>query len=163
MPVIGALNGYAIGGGFGLALATDLRIAAADARFEVTQLKRGLFADYGLGHFLPQQIGHQRALELMLTGRMFGAEEALELGLVLKVVPKEQLLDAAFELAEAIASGPPLGIAASKRVAYMNDNDDLQRNMDWTHLGLGAVRNSDDVAEGIRAFMEKREPQFKGR
>ena len=163
VPVIGALNGYTIGGGLGLALATDLRIAGDDARFEVTQLKRGLFADYGLGHFLPQQIGQQRALELMLTGRMFGAEEALELGLVLKVVPKEQLLDSAFELAEQIASGPPLGIAASKRVAYMNDNDNLQRNLDWTHLGLGAIRGSDDAAEGIRSFFEKREPEFKGR
>ena len=163
VPVIGALNGYAVGMGWGLALATDIRIAGDDARFQVAQLKRGLFADYGLGHFLPQQVGHQRALELMLTARMIDAEEALALGLVLKVVPKEQLMDAAFELAEEIAAGPPLGIAASKRVTYMSDNDNLQRVMDWTSLAIDHLFNSEDNTEGLRAFMEKRDAKFQGR
>ncbi len=163
VPVIGALNGYAVGLGFGLALATDLRIASDDARFQVAQLKRGLFGDYGLGHFLPQQLGIQRGLELMLTARMIEAQEALDLGLVLEVVPKDELLDAALELAGEIAKGPPLGIAASKRVAYMNDNEDLHRVMDWTGLAIGHLFNSDDNAEGIRSFMERREPQFQGR
>lgn len=163
VPVIGALNGYAVGLGWGLALGTDIRIAGEDARFQVTQLKRGLFADYGLGHFLPQQVGHQRALELMLTARMIDAEEALALGLVIRVVPSEQLLDAAFELAEQIAAGPPLGIAASKRVTYMADNDNLQRNLDWTYLALNPLFSSEDHAEGIRSFTEKREATFQGR
>ena len=163
VPVIGALNGYAVGLGWGLALGTDIRIAGDDARFQVAQLKRGLFADYGLGHFLPQQVGHQRALELMLTARMIDAEEALALGLVLKVVPKEHLMDAAFELAEEIAAGPPLGIAASKRVTYMNDNDNLQRNLDWTSAALAPLFDSEDHAEGLRAFMEKRDAKFQGR
>ena len=162
-PVIGALNGYAIGMGLGLALSTDLRIAADDARFQVTQIKRGLFADYGLGHLLPRHIGQQRALELMLTGRMIDAQEALELGLVLDVAPKEELLDAALEPAERVASGPPLGIAATKRVTYMGDNDDLQRVMDWTSLAIGHMFNSEDNAEGIRSFTERREPVFRGR
>ena len=118
MPIVGAINGYAIGMGFGIALATDLRIAADDARFQVTQMKRGLFADGGLGHLLPQAVGDQRALELMYTARMVGAEEALELGIVLKVVPREELMDAALELAEQIALSGPLGLAASKRVVY---------------------------------------------
>ena len=160
--MIGALNGYAIGMGLGLALSTDLRIAADDARFQVTQIKRGLFADYGLGHLLPRHIGQQRALELMLTGRMIDAQEALELGLVLDVAPKEELLDAALELAERVASGPPLGIAATKRVTYMGDNDDLQRVMDWTSLAIGHMFNSEDNAEGIRSFTERREPVFPG-
>ncbi len=163
VPVIGALNGYAVGLGFGLALATDLRIASDDARFQVAQLKRGLFGDHGLGHFLPQQLGIQRGLELMLTARMVEAREALDLGLVLKVVPKDELLDAALELAEQIVSGPPLGIAASKRVVYMNDNEDLHRVMDYTSLAIGHLFNSEDNAEGIRSFMERREPQFQGR
>lgn len=163
VPVIGALNGYAVGMGFGLALATDLRIAGDDARFQVAQIKRGLFADYGLGHFLPQQLGHQKGLELMLTARMIDAQEALDLGLVLKVVPKDGLLDAALELAEEIVSGPPLGIAATKRVTYMNDNEDLHRAMDWTSLAIGHLFNSEDNAEGIRSFMERREPEFQGR
>ena len=80
VPIIGAINGYALGAGFGVAMATDIRIAADDARFQVTQMKRGLFPDGGLGHLLPQAIGDQRALEMMFTARMVEAQEALEMG-----------------------------------------------------------------------------------
>ena len=103
VPVIGAINGYAVGGGFGLALSTDVRIAADDARFQVTQMKRGVIADGGLGHLLPQAVGDQRALELMCTARWIDAEEAPGLGLVIDVVPRDQLVDAAVELAGQIA------------------------------------------------------------
>ena len=86
VPVIGAVNGHAMGMGMGLALATDIRIAWEAARFQVSQTSRGTMPDFGLGHFLPQQIGSQRALELMFTARMIDAQRAAELGLVIDVV-----------------------------------------------------------------------------
>ena len=163
VPFVSAIRGYCVGMGWGLALATDLRIAAEDARFQVAQLRRGIMADFGLGHFLAQQAGHQAALDLMLTGRTIDARRALELGLVLKVVPEDGLMDAAFELAGEIASGPSLSIAASKRVVYMNDNDDLQRVTDYTALALGHLMRSDDFREGVTSFLEKRPAQYRGR
>jgi enoyl-CoA hydratase/carnithine racemase len=163
VPVIGAINGYAIGMGFGLALATDLRIAAEDARFQVTQLHRGLMGDYGLGFLLPEALGKQRALELMVTGRWVDAAEALRLRLVLDVVPKERLLDRAMELAQAIARGPAIAIAASKRVVYMGDLDELRRSMDWTNLAIQRLFRTADNREGIRSFVERRDPVFEGR
>ncbi len=163
VPFISAINGHCVGMGWGLALATDLRIAAEDAQFQVSQLKRGIMADFGLGHFLTQQAGHQAALDLMLTGRMIDAQRAYEIGLLLKIVPNDQLMDTAFELAEEIISGPSLSIAASKRVVYINDNDDLQRATDYTALALGHLIKSEDFREGVNSFLEKRPAQYRGR
>ena len=163
VPIVGAINGYAIGMGFGIALATDLRIAADDARFQVTQMKRGLFADGGLGHLLPQAVGDQRALELMYTARMVEAEEALELGIVLKVVPREELMDAALELAGQIANSGPLGLAASKRVVYQRTDEPWQRSQEFTGLVIERFFLTDDFKEGVQSFVERREPQFQGR
>ena len=163
VPIIGAINGYAVGLGFGLALATDLRIAADDAIFGVTQTKRGLLADYGLGHTLRHTVGNQRALELMLTGRRIDAEEALALGLVLKVVPRDRLIEESLAYAAEIAQGPPLGVAASKRVIYMNEDAELSRVVDFTSLSINSLFVSEDGIEGVRSFMERREPVFTGR
>lgn len=124
VPIVGAINGYALSAGFALALATDLRIAADDARFQVTQIKRELFAGGGIGHLL-QAIGNGRALELMCTGRMLEAGEALALGLVLKGVPRDRLLDEAHALAAQIVASPPLGVSASKRVVYLRVDDSI--------------------------------------
>jgi enoyl-CoA hydratase/carnithine racemase len=163
VPVIGAINGYSIGMGFGVALATDIRIAADDARFQVTQMKRGLFADGGLGHLLPQAVGDQRALEIMYTARMIEADEALELGLVLKVVPREELLDAALELAGQIAVSGPLGLAASKRVVYQRTDEPWQRSQEFTGLVIDRLFLTEDAKEGVQSFVERREPVFQGR
>ena len=112
---------------------------------------------------MTQQAGHQAALDLMLTGRMIDAQRAYEIGLLLKIVPNDQLMDAAFELAAEIISGPSLSIAASKRVVYINDNDDLQRATDYTALALGHLMKSEDFREGVNSFLEKRPAQYRGR
>ena len=162
-PVVGAIHGYAVGGGFSLALACDLRIAAEDAVFQVAQMKRGIVAEYGLSYFLQEQVGRQRALELMLTARRIDAREALALGLVLEVVPREELEDRAVAFARQLASGPPLGMAASKRMVYAVEDDDLARVQELSigyNRQLGATA---DGAEGVRSFLERREPEFRGR
>lgn len=163
VPVIGAINGFAIGLGFGLALAPDLRIAADDARFQVTQLHRGLVGDFGLAHFLTEALGPQQALDLMMTGRWVDADEALQLGLVLEVVPRDQLMERAMERARELAKGPALAIAASKRAVYMSSMDGFRRSQDWSTLTVQHLLKTEDNAEGIAAFRERREANFKGR
>ncbi len=162
VPIIGAINGYAIGGGWSLALACDIRIAADDATFQVSQTKRGIVADAGLGYFLPRTVGTQRAFELMFSGRRVTAQEALEMGAVLEVVPADRLLDRALEIAATVAEGPPLSAAAHKRLVYMVEDDELTRVQDLTALIVGKLFLTEDGAEGVRSFMERREPQFAG-
>ena len=163
VPIIGAINGYAVGAGWSTALACDIRIAADDATFQVAQTKRGIVADAGLSYFLPRVVGTQRALELMFTGRRVTADEALEMGAVLEVVPADQLIDRAMELAAAVAAGPPLSSAAHKRLVYMLEDDDLTRVQDLTSMIVGKLFLTEDGAEGVRSFVERREPEFTGR
>jgi enoyl-CoA hydratase/carnithine racemase len=163
VPIIGAINGYAVGMGWSVALACDIRIAAEDAIFQVAQTKRGIVADAGLSYFLPRTVGTQRALELMFTGRRVNASEALELGAVLEVVPPEQLLDRALEMADVIAQGPPLSAAGHKRLVYMIEDDDLTRVQDMTGMIVNKLFYTEDGTEGVRSFVERREPVFNGR
>lgn len=163
VPIIGAINGFCLGMGLGLALATDLRICADDAQFQVAQTKRGIVGDYGVPHFLPRTVGMQRAVELMMTARRFGPQEAKEYGIVLDVVPAAELMDRAFELAERVAEGPPLGLAATKRLVYQNEFDDLARIQDLTGQFVQHLFRTEDGVEGVKSFMERREPDFQGR
>ena len=163
VPIIAAINGYCVGMGFGLALATDLRIAADDAVFQVAQTKRGIIADFGLGYLLPKVVGAQRGLELMFTGRRISAQEALDLGLVLEVVPRDELMDRSIALATEIAKGPPLSMAAIKRMVYMLEENDLARVQDLTSPFVNIMFTSEDGIEGVNSFLERRDPVFVGR
>ena len=163
VPIIGAINGYAVGMGWSVALACDIRIAADDAVFQVAQTKRGIVADSGLSYFLPRTVGTQRALELMFTGRRVTPQEALEMGAVLEVVPADELIDRALALATTIAAGAPQSAAAHKRLVYMIEDDDLSRVEDMTKLTVAALFATADGTEGVRSFVERREPEFVGR
>ncbi len=163
VPIIGAINGYAVGGGFGLALATDFRICADDAVFECSQLKRGLALDVGLPFLLQETVGTQRALELAATRRRVKADEALALGIVLEVVPRDRLIDRALELAQQAAKGPPLGFAATKRLVYTPEIDALHRVEEMTGAYIAQLFQTEDAREGAKSFVERREPEFGGR
>jgi enoyl-CoA hydratase/carnithine racemase len=162
VPVIGAINGYAVGGGFGLALATDFRIAAEDVVFQAAQIKRGITADVGLPFLLQDQVGTQRALEIITTARRVHAAEALALGLVLEVLPPDKLVERALEIAGQVAQNAPLGIAAAKRLVYMAEQDNLARVSEMTNMIVNKLFLTEDGHEGARSFFERREPNFTG-
>jgi 2-(1,2-epoxy-1,2-dihydrophenyl)acetyl-CoA isomerase len=163
VPIVAAINGYAVGAGWSLALACDVRIAAEDAIFQVAQTKRGIVADAGLPYFLPRAVGTQRALELMFTGRRVDAQEALDLGVVLEVVPSERLVARAVEIAQVIAEGPPMSHAGHKRLVYSIEEDDLARVQELTSMFVGKLFYTEDGREGVRSFLDRREPRFEGR
>lgn len=163
VPVIAALNGPAVGWGMELALMADIRVASERARLGELFVKRGLCCDVaGLGR-LAQLVGRETAAELLFTGRIIDAETARELRLVSRVVPHEDLLPVTLALAHEIAANPPLAVQRLKaglRRALDPDWDDLGR---WVSAALGELFQTDDHREGVRAFLEKREPQFSGR
>jgi len=163
VPVVAAVNGAAVGWGMELAVMADLRVASEKARFGELFVKRGLCCDVaGIGR-LASLVGRERAAELLFTGRIIDAAEAREIGLVSRVVPHEELLPAALELASAIASNPPLAVQKLKhglRKALDPDWDDLGR---WVSASLGELFRTEDHKEGVMSFLEKREPKFVGR
>ncbi|MCT2582249.1 crotonase/enoyl-CoA hydratase family protein [Actinophytocola gossypii] len=162
-PVIAAVEGWALGGGFEIVLACDLVVAGATARFGLPEVKRGLLAKGGGMFRLPARLPRPIALELLLTGDPITAERAAALGLLNEVVPEGQSLDSAFTLARRIAVNAPLSVEASKAIAIESadwpsgDGFALQRDI------ADAVSTSDDAKEGVRAFAEKRAPVWTGR
>lgn len=161
-PTIAAVNGVAVGAGFSLALACDIRIASEAARFSAIFVKRAIVADTGCTWFLPRVVGTERALEMMYTGRMVAAEEALRIGLVSEVVPAEALGERVTALAEEIARGPSLAIELNKRLTQEALRRTLEEQIELEEYLQAVTRESADAREGRASFLEKREPQFRG-
>jgi len=162
-PVLGSIDGDAVGIGCSLALATDLRIASETARFGVVFSRVGLGPDGGASHLLRELVGAAKALELLFTGDLVGADEALRLGLVNRVVAATELADATREFAERLARGPTLAHGAAKHAVHASANLPFESLLDLEARNQRAVSRSDDVKEGIRAFLERRKPEFRGR
>lgn len=162
-PVVAAVNGPAVGAGFGLAMACDLRVAAEDAQIGARFPRLGVSAEEASSYFLPRMIGLARALEVLLSGRLMSGKEALALGLVNRAVPSDQVLPTARALASELAQNSPLAVAVIKHQVYGGLESTLEQQL---HRELASTREllkSRDHAEGIRSFMEKRTPRFEGR
>lgn len=164
-PVIAAVNGAAAGAGFALALAADIRVASHEARFNAAFVRIGLSGgDVGTSWLLPRIVGLGLAFEILLTGRFVDAEEALRIGLVNRVVPAEQLLDASYELADAIAANSPFGVKLTKKVVQANvDAPSLEAAIQLENRNQVLASRTSDMVEALQAFREKRAPTFSGR
>lgn len=162
-PVIGAIDGPAVGMGAELSSQCDLRLATPRARFAWNFVHRGLVPDTGAGSWLlPRLIGPQQALRLLYTGEFLTAEQALELGYLLEVVEPEQLLDRALEIARAMLAGSPFSQQRLKSLVYEGLQRDVGTHMAAHVEALTACFRSDDHREGVAAFLERRPPQFTG-
>jgi len=162
-PIIAAVNGAAAGAGMNLALGCDIRLASTAAKFSQAFVKRGLHPDWGGTYFLPRVVGMAKAAELIFTGAVIDAAEALRLGIVSQVLAPEELLPAALTLARAIAAGPPIAIRLAKRGLYRNAESDLRTALEYETFAQNTCFETEDATEGIKAFVEKRTPHFKGR
>ncbi|MBI2875470.1 MAG: enoyl-CoA hydratase/isomerase family protein [Candidatus Tectomicrobia bacterium] len=162
-PVIAAINGYALGGGCELAMACTLRIASEKARFGQPEVKLGLLPGYGGTWRLPHVVGKGKAMELILTGEMIDAQEALRLNLVNQVVPGAQLMEAALGMANKILANSPLAVKLSIQAVNHAMDTDLETGNHHEAALFGICFASQDKEEGVKAFLEKRKPAFTGR
>ena len=164
-PVIGALNGHPIGGGFEIALSCDLLIAAEHVQFRLPELPIGLIPDAGAVQRLPRRIPRNIAMEMLYLGRWLTAEEAAHFGLVNKVVPAGELMDQAREWAEQIAKSAPIAVQAMKEVTSGIEAMSPKQSFDVMRQGgfkfYEQMLTSDDASEGVNAFVEKRDADFK--
>jgi 2-(1,2-epoxy-1,2-dihydrophenyl)acetyl-CoA isomerase len=159
-PMIAAVNGVAVGGGFGLCSAFDIRIASEQARFSTVFIKRALAPDCGLSWFLPKLVGPERASEMFFTGRMVDANEAKEIGLVSKVVPHDELMEAAMQVAHGIANSPPTAMAFTRRAIHNSLTATLEQHLEYEWVNQKACLRAPEFQEGVKAFLEKREPDW---
>ena len=162
-PIIAAVNGTALAGGTELMLACDLRVAVPHARFGLTEVQRALVPGGGSMVRLPRQIGWAKAMEILLTGDAISAQEALDLGLINRVVEPGGLEEAALDYARRLARNGPLALKAIKRTALQTSGLPLAEAFAIEAANAGEVMQSEDAREGPRAFAEKREPVYKGR
>lgn len=162
-PVLAAINGVAAGGGCDIALACDIRFMADSARIGEVFARIGLFPGTGGTWLLPRVVGIEKALELIWTAELVDADEAKRIGLVGHVVPAAELTEKVREFAARLAQGPPLGLALAKAAVYRGLDQDLVAALDYASTAEAITLTSEDHMEGIRAFREKRRPDFEGR
>jgi 2-(1,2-epoxy-1,2-dihydrophenyl)acetyl-CoA isomerase len=163
VPVIAAVNGVSVGAGFDLVAHCDMAVASTAARFQVAYVKRGLFADLGGFWSLPRIIGWRKAMEMMTTGRVMSAEEAHASGLTNYLVAPEELEAKTMELALAVEAGPPIAQKLGKTLAQKTAHLDFESALELSGIALSVLEPSEDRREGVRSFMEKRDPRFTGR
>lgn len=162
-PVVMAVNGAAAGGGFGLALMGDIVIASRTAYFTTGFLKIGVVPDLGLLVTLPRAVGMMRARDMIMTSRKVAAEEALQMGLVSRVVEPDQLMPEAMKAARSLAEGPTVAIGLTKRLLKRTYESSIDDFLGEEALSQAAAMTTDDFLEGITAFKEKRRPSYTGR
>ena len=162
-PYIAAVNGAAVGAGMDMASRCDMRFAAESARFGMTYVRMGLIPGDGGCYFLPRIVGMAKALDLIWSGRLFDAKEALEMGYVSTVVSDDDLIAHTREYAAKLVSGPAVAIQQAKRLAYRSQDITLDSALDLAQQAMFIAQETEDSREGPRAFAEKREPEFKGR
>jgi 2-(1,2-epoxy-1,2-dihydrophenyl)acetyl-CoA isomerase len=161
-PVVAAVHGAVAGAGMSIAIACDIVIAAETTRFMVAYTRAGLTPDGSATYFLPRIVGLKRALELTLTNRMFSAQEALQWGLITRVVPENELLAEARATAVQLASGPTRAYGVSKRLLHGGWTETLETQMENESQAIANSARTADAREGITAFLEKRTPKYKG-
>ena len=163
-PVIAAVNGFALGGGCELAMACDIRLASEKAKFGQPETGLGITPGFGGTQRLPRIVGVNKAMELILTAKTIGAEEAKAIGLVSEVYPAEELMDKAMELAQAICANAPIAVAESKRCIRMGMQTDISTGAAFEAEAFGVTCGTEDKNEGMGAFLEKRkEKHFQNR
>jgi len=161
-PVIAAINGMAMGAGLDMALMCDLRVCSDRAKMAESYIMMGMAPGDGGAYFLPRLVGIARALELLLTGKVIDAKEALDMGLVNRVVPHEKLMQETMALAEEIGAKPPLAARMIKRAVHQAQRSDLRSHLDYISSQLALLSETGDHQEAARAFLQKRKPHFKG-
>ncbi len=162
-PVIAAINGAAMGAGMDMAIMCDLRVCSEKAKLAESYIMMGLVPGDGGAYFLPRVAGLPKALELLLTGDVINAEEALRLGIVNKVVSHDRLMSETMKLAEKIAARPPLAIRMTKRAVYQGLTNTLRSHLDYISSQISLLSETKDHQEAARSFLEKRKPKFEGK
>lgn len=162
-PIIAAINGHCLAGGLEIALACDIRIAAENATFGLTEVSRGIIPGAGGTQRLPRLISLAKSLEMILAADRIDAQEALRIGLISRVVPLKEVLAEALKTAEKICRNAPLAVRAAKEAIYRGLDLPLAEGLRLEQFLAEPVRQSEDAKEGPRAFVEKRDPDFKGR